>query len=258
MGKRPCKDFFCRVQNFSCISINNEYQARQTIAIIRKESEKLQDPHLKKAVQGYTDCREGTLTYRRGEYGRLLEMYLREDRDIWRIRFDEAFPHARDEAFDLLKNGEGKLKDAIDFWEQELTLTADKHEKVRLQDLIGRHRNHLGELKFRFGELLMMNGQFDDEYPDEGGQQKGALSYLKEAIEDSKATEDWYRHDDAVQSYLNALYFAGKYDRPNYIDERQAYEKALENTQRYPSIMGRLRIMQGDVFFILMQLKFRH
>lgn len=225
-------------------SLQDDYQADETIRIIRKELETLQDQTLKQAVEGYTDGREGTLKYRRGEYVRLLEMFLQDDLDIWCKRFDKAFPNARYEALNLLKAGEKKIETAISCWEERLKNTPDKNSSKRLHD----YRKQLGELRFRLGELLMLQGQFDD-YPGENGPHKGSLRYFQEAIEDTKSGKDWYRYDDAVQSYLNALYFAGRYDHPEYSQQRQKFEQELEKEQRYPSIRGRFRIMQGDVLF---------
>ncbi|GAK59639.1 hypothetical protein U27_06624 [Candidatus Vecturithrix granuli] len=59
-----------------------------------------------------------------------------------------------------------------------------------------------------------------------------------------------------MQSYLNALYFSGKYSDTQYEQRRTEYEgyfkekiQAADSSERYPSIMGRLRITDGDRLF---------
>ncbi len=76
-----------------------------------------------------------------------------------------------------------------------------------------------------------------------------AIAYLKKAIADSHRSGAMYRYYNAMQSYVNALYFAGKYDNPEYREERKHYEEELESTQQFPSIMARLKIIHGDVLF---------
>jgi len=228
---------------------NDEYQFHRSIEIVRKELPSLQDQHLQKAIEGYADCREGALAYRPGEYGRFLDIFLQDDLDIGRRRFDQTFPGARTWSFKLLQRGEKKLQEAVAHWENMLTETVEDEQKQSLQKRIKRYRQYLGETRFRFGELLMLNGWFEDDVYETPKKQKGALSYLKMAIEDTRLGEDWYRYDDSVQSYVNALYFSNLYDDKSYSQEYQDYIDELEKEQRYPSVRGRLRIMQGDVLF---------
>lgn len=228
-------------------ALNDEYQANRTLRIIRKELEYLKDPSLKLAIEGYTDCHEGTLQYRRGEDGRLLEIYLQDDLHIWRKRFDDVFPTARQQALMLLTRGETRLKDAIQGWEQQLSGTKDIPKRMRLENLMIRYRCHLGETEFRLAGLLMLNEQFDD-YRDNTGDHKGALHYSKAAIEDVDS-EDRYRYNYACQNYVNVLYFSGKYALPEFSEEFTTCKNAIESTEDFPSLVGRLRIRQGDMLF---------
>lgn len=233
-------------------TLGDEYQAELCIWACRREIEQFSDSYLQMALEGSTDCSEGTWMYRRGEYGRLLEFYLQDELGVARKRFEQRYPGARDRAFMLLREGEEKLKTAIAFWEEKLTNVDDLKEQSCLEARIRRYRKNLGEVRFRLGELLMLNEEFEDV-----AKHKGAFSYLQEAVDDSESSGDTYRHDNAVQSYINALYFSKKYSDPDYIEKHSAYEKRLEEKLRskdpsvpfYASIMSRLRIVQGDALF---------
>ncbi len=233
-------------------TLGDEYQSARCLWACRRESEALSDPHLRKALDGSIDCNKGTLMYRRGEYGRLLEFFLQDELGVARARFDQRYPGARDRAFMLLRESEEKLAEAIASWEAQVTVISETEKKARLKNLIQHYHRYLGETRFRLGELLMLNEEFEDVTD-----QRGAFSYLHEAIHDTKTSRDTYRYDNAVQSYVNALYFSGKYNEPDYLATRHIYERQLEEklTSKdpavilYPSIMCRLRIVQGDALF---------
>jgi tetratricopeptide (TPR) repeat protein len=230
-------------------SLGDEYQATRCIWEIREQHlPAIVDPRLRNALEGFTDANEGTLQYRRGEYGRLLEYYLQDELSVGRERFDLQFPWAREGALHLLQRGEGKLQDTLRVWEASLDNAATKadasaeHQKL-LRDRLKRHRKNLGEARFRLGELFMLNQQFDS-----------AFRYLHLAIQDARESGDTYRYDNAIQSYLNALYFSGKYDDADSLDERRRYEQELRDTRAdprrmHPSIVGRFRVIQGDALF---------
>lgn len=216
----------------------DEYQAQKCIQSARKQIEFVSDSDLQQGLEGYTDSAEGTLEYRRGEHGKLLEFYLSDQLDIACAKFDGQYPESRDRALRLLKASEEKLQKAIESW-----------EKKSVPDLVQRFSQYLADARFRLGELLGLYKQFGDD-----GEQQGSLDYLKQAIRgfDKK---DPYRYDYAVQSYISALYFAGQYNHPDYLKERQKYENQFEKRSQdldqtfHPSIMGRLRITQGDALF---------
>lgn len=165
--------------------------------------------------------------------------------DIARHKFNQQFPGALDDALGILQLGEHKLQKAISTWEQQQpgeSVTAPKSRVIR-------YHKYLAETRFRIGELLMLHKRFDGA--------EGALGYLQQAIEDARRGDDTYRYDNAVQSYANALYLSDNADFPDSKKEekRRQLEKELEKKldlqegRSYPSIMGRLRIAQGDVLF---------
>lgn len=225
-------------------TLGDEYQATRCIWEIREEHlPAIVDPRLRSALEGFTDTNEGMLQYRRGEYGRLLEYYLHDELRVGRDRFDRQFPRSRTGALHLLQRGEKKILDAVRAWEAALDDAADAAVEKSRRDCLKRHHKNLGETRFRLGELFMLNQQFEQ-----------ALEYLRMAIQDAQESDDTYRYDNAVQSYLNALYFAGKYDDAGAIDERRRFERELEATRSNPkrmhaSILGRLRVTQGDALF---------
>ena len=233
-----------RAQSAFYRTLGDEYQAKQNLWECRKEIERMDDPLLQAALEGAADCSEGTLLYRRGEYGRLLEFYLQDELGLARDRFDQRYPGARERAFALLKEGEEKLSSAVAQWEAESAASPSARDRLR------QYRRLLGEVKFRIGELLMLNEEFDD-LPGHSG----AFSHLQAAIDLTAPDGDSYRHDNAVQSYINALYFAGKYDHPDTLRQRKAYQQQLEaklnspGAQAHLAIMCRLRIVQGDAIF---------
>ncbi len=233
-------------------TLGDEYQAALCLWTCRREIERLSDPILKKALEGSVDCSEGTLLYRRGEYGRLLEFYLQDELEVARNRFDHRYPGARERAVLLLRESEDKLQQALASWQDKLSNSSDPQKRARLQGYVQRYRKSLGETRFRISELLMLNEEFHDVE-----EHKGAFSYLHEALLDTRAGGDTYRCDNVVQSSVNALYFSGKYDDPDYKEMRQSFEKQLEDrltskdpdTVIYPTILGRLRFIQGDALF---------
>lgn len=254
-------DDFYREQRILCLNaqsgyyrtLADEYQAIRCIWASRRELQKgpFRDDNLVCALEGYTKCCEGTLLYRQGEYGRLLEFYLQDELAIGREKFDHQFPEKRDQALELLQKGEKQIFQALDAWKQQRENALQNHnrqEMNRLESLIQRHRKNLGETRFRLGELHMLNEEFVGDH--------GALTYLQQAVDDAKESGDSYRCADAMQSYLNALYFSGKYDDTHYKERRSAYEAYFEekvhspeSSDHYPSIIGRLRIVQGDRLF---------
>ena len=255
----------------------DEYQSTRHIKLIRKEISSIKELLAKKpesissfhslgsipgytredvllnlieGLDGYTDSAEGTLLYRRGEYGRLLEFYLQDELSMARTKFDHQFPGAREEALCLLKEGEQKLKKAISFTQEVLQQCDGSDDRKQLHELLFESHKNLGETLFRLGELLTLNEQFTDY---DG--QMGALSYLEEASKAAEYSGDDYRYDDAVQSYANALYFSGNYEHPDYHEKRLTLEKQLE--QKFQpsgrkitkSILARFCITRGDAHF---------
>lgn len=223
-------------------NLGDDFQARKCLEDCRDAIGQVHDPALRFALHGMVDCAEGTWRYRRGEYGRLLEIYLQDELSIARARFDQRYPDARAQAFELLKQGEEKLQIALSSWKTD-------HAPASAE-FVRQYSRQAGEICFRLGELLMLNEQFDD---DDG--QPGAFSYLRQAAELTEEYGDSYRRDNVMQSYINALYFAGRYDDPQELPRRKAYQQRLEATlttpgaQPHVSILCRLRIVQGDAIF---------
>lgn len=223
-------------------ALNDYHQAENYLQAAEAELAHIHNTFLKEGLEGYLYCTRGTLTYRRGEYGRLLETYLQDELMRGRSHFDKSFPGAREEALGLLRIAEDKSQHAVAHWEQRVSENQAIDEKKRLDAQLKRHYGNLGETRFRIGELCMLNEQHEE-----------ALAYLRQAISDSQCAGtgmmDRYYYYNSMQSYINALYFAGKYDDAEHREERQNYEKELVNTQAFPSIMARLKIIHGDVLF---------
>ena len=228
--------------------LGDEYQARRYLRLTRRRLREMTDPYLKEALEGWIDASEGTLKYRRGEYGKLVEFYLADELDTARKKFDAEFPGERQDALELLQHGEEKLHKALTYWEEQLEITSDPETQQILQTWLFTYHKCLGEAHFRIGELLMLHERFRDH-----SYQKRVFRHFKQAIEHVTIGQDFYRRDDAMQSYVNALYFSGNYNNPDYLDERVEYERLLEETisspQMFPSIMAKLRITQGDALF---------
>lgn len=228
--------------------LGDEYQARRYLRLTRRRLREIADPYLKEALEGWVDTSEGTLKYRRGEYGKLVEFYLTDELDTARKKFDAEFPGDRQDAFELLQRGEEKLRKALAYWEEQFEKTTEPATQQRLQNWLSLYRKYLGEVYFRIGELFMLHERFKDR-----SYQKRVFRHFKQAIEHVTAGQDFYRRDDAMQSYVNALYLSGNYNNPDYLEERTEYERLLEETisspQMFPSIMAKLRITQGDALF---------
>lgn len=217
-------------------------------AIIGKDIEArvpIADSVVKQGLQGYTDIVEGEFCFRRGRYGSLLEFYLQGELAGARDKFDEQFPRSRKKAYKCLHRGIEKLDQAVTaLKEQQVTMP----DNTLLNKRIGRYSQQLYEAYFQLGELLMM----DEEFILEDG--RGAFYYLEEAIKGWGAFNNHSRLDDAWQSYLNAIYFSGKYYDQEYRSIVELYERKLndrikEKDYRYPWVAARYLITCGDVLF---------
>ena len=228
--------------------LGDEYQARRYLRLTRRRLREISDSYLKEALEGWVDAGEGTLKYRRGDYGKLVEFYLTDELDTARKKFDAEFPGERQEALDLLQRGKEKLRKILAYWEEQREMTTDPAQQQCLQTRLSTYHKCLGETHFRIGELLMLHERFSDR-----SYQKRVFRQFKQAIEEVTAGQDFFRRDDAMQSYVNALYFSGNYDNPEYLDERVTYEHILEekvsSPLMFPSIMAKLRITQSDALF---------
>lgn len=227
--------------------LGDVYQAEQSIETAREALEAVVNLDLKNALEGYIDSCEGTLKYRRGEYSKPLEFYLQDQlSDARKNKFDQQFPQAREEALQLLCAGEEKLVTTLKHWNAILQESKNAAKKALLQKRVQSYLQKLGETRFRLGELQMLNEEFDDL-----NDQKGALTYLRQAIKDCENSKSYYYYYYALQSYVNAVYFADRYDEPEYRKTCMEYESQLEENQQetQASIMGRLRITQGDIIF---------
>ncbi|WP_446010438.1 hypothetical protein [Candidatus Electrothrix sp.] len=212
---------------------------------------RIKDSVLKQGLKGFTDIVKGEFYFRQGGYGSLLEIYLRDELPFTRKRFDRQFPGDREKAFSLLKQGEEKLEQTLeDYFRGQLDFTKETEQKDFLQDRIRFYHQQLAEAYFQLGEFQMMNGHFWEN--GQGG--LGAFGYLRKSIAACKASENHFRHDDAVQSYLSAFYFSGDYDDHTSQKEVEKYEQDLEERiknkgYKHPWVAARFRITQGDVLF---------
>ena len=225
--------------------VRDEFHATHCLTTAQEEVKRISDSLLQKALRAYTACSEGRLEYRRGVYGRFLEFYLWDELERARGKFDRQFPGSREKALSLLYSAERDLLDVLAEWELRLVHLNGEQQSL-LQNKIREYRSHLGEARFRIGELLILNQSFDANEHD-----RGAFHYLRQAIEDSREGDDEYRYESAVESYVTALYFSGQTELS---EERKHYEKILEGRREgekggYCIILGRLRITQGDVLF---------
>lgn len=222
--------------------LGDEYRAEQYIRAAREELGKLSDASLREGLKACIDVSEGTLKYRTGEYNQELLFYLNDELDTARSKFDQQFPGAREEAFGLLQTSEKTLEMAISILKQRLPETDNEKERVHIKEVLQIYQGHVAETKFRIGELLVFHEKFAErEY-------QQSLNYLQEAITYSEESGDHYRLNSAMTGYINALYFAGKYDHPDFRDQRKKYEQEL-GASVHPPIMGKLRIVQADALF---------
>ena len=222
----------CARQSRIYRALGDEYQAQQYLGFAQHELPYVTDEFWQIELSGYLACSEGTLEYRRGEYGKMLEFYLKEELPVAQGRFERQYPGARQRALSILLDAEKRLQMASEGAAADYRRT--------------RHDRDFGEACYRLGELLMLNGQFED-----SPEMPGALTYLKLAVENSK-DKSTYFYLNSLQSYATALYFAG--DDSQQRKERLEYEQRfLDEYQtarrKYPSLMGRLRITQGDALF---------
>ncbi|CAK8716668.1 hypothetical protein GCAAIG_06075 [Candidatus Electronema halotolerans] len=199
------------------------HHARQAFERARKLIEKMSSPWLKKGLSGQTDIIEGEYYIRRGEFINLLEDSVADELEAARNKFEKQFQGDLEKAYRFFKTGKGNLEE----------YSAEKniiHEK-------------LPEVYFQLGELMIMQEKFPE-----------AFDYLKKCIETSKRSGKDFRLDDAKQSYLNALYFSGLYDKDDYRDDFKKYEQKLEGKisvegYKYHWVAARFRITQGDILF---------
>lgn len=239
--------------------LGDEYHARRFVQIARAELGSIKDANLKKALEGRTNASEGELAYRRGEYERPFEFYLRGELELGRKRFAAQYPQGHKDALTLLQQGENTLSAVIQAWQAELINSSGQSENCELiEKRIRVYRQKLAETYFRLGELLLSDERFDD---DAGS--KGAFSYFEAAINESQASKYEYRYYDAIQSYVAAYYFSPQNNTPLY-EERQQKSKEYEETFeqviksldagepkfKYIWLLGRLRITQADTIFI--------
>ncbi|RWX46246.1 Tetratricopeptide repeat-containing protein [Candidatus Electrothrix aarhusensis] len=207
------------------------------------------DPILRRGLEGCTDIIEGEFYFRRGGYGSLLEIYLHDELPYAQRRFDKQFENSRRKAFDLLKRGKNILEETV----EQLTERLDPDQEDKKYFFYKQKRYYhrqLAEAYFQLGELQMMNGLF---HKNEQGE-AGAFEYLKKSITVCSESENNFRHDDAIQSYLNALYFSEECDDWDAHDDVVKYKPYLEEKiknkgYKYPWVAARFRITQGDVLF---------
>lgn len=218
--------------------VREKYQATQYLREAREELPYIADPAFKKVLTTYLDAREQTLEYRRGEYGRLLELHLQDELEEARKTFDNQFGHeTRQSILGVFQRSERELSDIIPAWEHQYKTLGNSDEKTRL----GEYLRRFYDLKFRISEFLILEGRGEE-----------ALEYLRGIIEKSRDINYAYREANAMQRYVSALYFLKKFeDDP----VRAVYEKQIviiassPASKQYPSAAGRLRITQGNALF---------
>lgn len=251
--------FYLRGKSVYYRRLGNTYQAHQYLSTAKDKLKELKALPLQRipiecpdALDACLKATEGTLLYRRGGYEQILEFYLRDELDVARQKFDKEFdkenkPKVREQALQLLQEGENTLKIVIQAWEQQ-------KEDVRTKNgrLLKRYRAQLGETRFRLGELLMLHEDFvsSTEF------QNIVFGYFKQAIADAEASDYDYLRENARQGWFNALYFSGIFANsdPEKKQQQQKLEHQLEgmmNSGRtlFPSVMGKFRITQGDILF---------
>ncbi|MCI5148149.1 MAG: hypothetical protein D3916_01875 [Candidatus Electrothrix sp. MAN1_4] len=208
------------------------------------------DAVLQQGLEGYTDIVEGEFYFRRGEYGSLSEIFLKEELSSARERFDNQFKKAREKAFTLLKQGKERLDNTLKQLEKRLQSPENAEQKEFLEKRYQFYHRLLADAYFQLGELLMMNGHFQENEQDG----PGAFEYLRKSITKCEDSQNYFRHDDAVQSYLNAIYFSGVCDdwdahKDVVIYKQKLEEKIKSKDYKYPWVAARFRITQGDVLF---------
>ncbi|MCI5121876.1 MAG: hypothetical protein D3908_11930, partial [Candidatus Electrothrix sp. AUS4] len=211
---------------------------------------KITDPVLRQGLEGFTDIVKGEFYFRQGGYGSLLEIYLRDELPSARDRFDRQFPGDREKALTLFKQGKKQLEQTLKELEERLNSEQETAQRAFWEERIRFYHQQLAEAYFQLGELQMMNNHFQENEQDG----LGAFEYLRKSIAECEASEHHDKYDDAIQSYLNAIYFSGEYDDWNSHEEVVKYGQELEGKiqtegYNYPRVAARFRIIQGDVLF---------
>lgn len=199
------------------------YHTQQAFERARKLIKKISNRWLETELSGQTDIIEGEFYVRRGEFTNLLEDSVAGELEIDRNKFEKQFKGDLEKAYVSFKKG----KDNLESYSAEKNIL---------------HRK-LPEAYFQLGELMIMQEKFSE-----------AFNYLKKCIETSLESKNYFRLDDAKQSYLNALYFSGNYSSSEYQEEIREYEQELEGkiqdkNYQYPWVAARFRITQGDILF---------
>lgn len=219
------------------------YHAKRSYQRARKIIGKIDESPLKSGLKGYTDVIKGEYLFRRGEFGKLLESIVADElKTAWQ-KFEHQFPGIADKAFFLFQNGGKQLTDAVDELKRQIEQLEDGPLKTLLEDRKKSFFQKRSEACFQAGELLMMQGDFFK-----------AFSFFEKAIKICRDSENFFRLDDAIQSYLNAIYFSGNYDSPEYQNiigqyEKELNEKIKAEDYRYPWVAAKFCITQGDVLF---------
>jgi hypothetical protein len=224
--------------------IRDEYHAEQILKAARTKIEGIGDSVIRKGIEGAIEVFEATLKYRRGEYGQLLEFYLDDQLEVARDKFDEQFKEEANKEGNVREQAAKLFQESIKKLTQILNYLQESDERIRT------YQRLLSEAHFRLGELMILNEQFtkDENY------QKQTLQAFLNAEHIAKVCGHKFRKDDARQSLVNALYFAKKYDHAEYVETRDEYIAQIEHNYKtssppYHSIMGKLRIVQGDALF---------
>ena len=229
--------------------LGDRYHARQAYRASRSIIKEIADSALRKELDGYVDIIAGEFYFREGEYSRLLDFFVRDELELACTRFDKQFPGDLEKARSLILRGLAKLVEAEKILLQQVRV-GPKEERSILEERIRGCQKKISEAYFHLGELLMMQGDFFDI----GSDEPGALEYIRKAVNLCEKCKNDSLLDDAKQSYLNAIYFSNSYHNSMYQHIGKKYEQELEEKinnpdYKYPLVLARLRITQGDMLF---------
>ncbi|CAK8725238.1 hypothetical protein GMJAKD_15965 [Candidatus Electrothrix aarhusensis] len=188
------------------------------------------------SLRGRLAIGRGTVHYRQGSYEDFLEFYMKDELAGANELFKEHFKGEAKKAEDLLVQGKNLLKKA----QGEL----DKGSfNLRIGELTLSNLNTcwLGAAYFRLGELKCLNGNHSV-----------SLEYLEKSIEICRNAKYTSRMLDAMESYITVFYCTKKEKEELFPDDHhhKTYRQEIEKyKERYPIILAKLRITQGDDIF---------
>ncbi|CAK8720016.1 hypothetical protein KKHLCK_09200 [Candidatus Electrothrix laxa] len=188
------------------------------------------------SLKGRLAIGRGTVHYRQGAYEDFLEFYMKDELKNADNLFKKRYKGESEKADDFLVQGINSLKEA------QVQLDTEESENIHIGELNLSNLNAcwLGAAYFRLGELKCLNGEHSV-----------SLAYLKKSIKTCRNANYLSRMLDAMESYITVSYYAKKDDQElSTVGHYKEYTQEIEKyKEKYPIILGKLRITQGDDIF---------